>query len=128
MRESLVEISSQKAEISQHFYFQYGHRSHRELAHIPSPSNASHAGRAHPGRRERVGTARASTRYQDFRRSGWFTPNSATQNPAGSTTPRTKLHRRSVQAYDAISVGMLEALKAAIPQPAEMEAAPTRAR
>ena len=51
MRESLVEISSQKAEqFLNTFYFQYGHRSIADLAHIPFADRAALA-----ARRDRAG-------------------------------------------------------------------------
>jgi thymidylate synthase ThyX len=126
MRESLVEISSQKAEhFLNTFYFQYGHRSIADLAHIPfAIERLSMLAALTLVDETRWDGQERSTRYQDFRRSGWFTP-------AFTETKSGKHHHAAYaqaiadlfKAYDVISVGMLEALKAAISQPAEMEPA-----
>ncbi len=124
MRESLVEISSQKAEqFLNTFYFQYGHRSIADLAHIPfAIERLSMLAALTLVDETRWDGQERSTRYQDFRRSGWFTP-------AFSDTKSGKHHLVAYnqaiaglfKAYDELSMGMLEALKAVIPQPAEMK-------
>ena len=57
MRESLTEISAQRAEqFLNTFYFQYGHRSIADLAHIAfAVERLSPAGRHRPGRRAALG-------------------------------------------------------------------------
>jgi len=124
MRESLVEISSQKAEqFLNTFYFQYGHRSIADLAHIPfAIERLSMLAALTLVDETRWDGQERSTRYQDFRRSGWFTP-------AFTETKSGKQHHSAFneaiaelfKAYDEISLGMFEALKAAIPMPAEMK-------
>jgi thymidylate synthase ThyX len=120
MRESLVEISSQKAEqFLNTFYFQYGHRSIADLAHIPfAIEKLSLLAAIALVDETRWDGQERSTRYQDFRRSGWFTPALGDEACAAYTKAVEELFA----AYDALSLGMFDALKAAIPCPEEMKA------
>jgi thymidylate synthase ThyX len=119
MRESLVEISSQRAEqFLNTFYFQYGHRSIADLAHIPfAIEKLSLLAAVALVDETRWDGQERSTRYQDFRRSGWFTP-------ALSEATR-EAYTQAVEAlfasYDTLSLGMFEALTAAIPRPEEIK-------
>src|ERR1700744_5667232 len=118
MKESLAEISSQRAEqFLDTFYFQYGHRSIADLAHIPfAIERLSLLAAIELVDEQRWDGQERSTRYQNFRLSGWFTP------ALGDETPRyTAAVERLFAAYDKISSGMLTALKAAIPQPESMK-------
>ena len=76
MRESLTEISSQKAEqFLNTFYFQYGHRSIADLAHIPfAVERLSLLAAIALVDETRWDGQERSTRYQNFQRSGWYTP------------------------------------------------------
>lgn len=76
MKESLVEISAQRAEqFLNTFYFQYGHRSIADLAHIPfAIERLSLLAAIELVDEQRWDGQERSTRYQDFRRSGWYTP------------------------------------------------------
>src|SRR5277367_115294 len=76
MKESLAEISSQRAEqFLNTFYFQYGHRSIADLAHIPfAIERLSLLAAIALVDEQRWDGQERSTRYQNFRRSGWFTP------------------------------------------------------
>ncbi len=118
MKESLAEISSQRAEqFLNTFYFQYGHRSIADLAHIPfAIERLSLLAAIALVDEQRWDGQERSTRYQNFRTSGWFTPDLGAQ---------TETFTRSVEAmfagYDEIGAGMLEALKAAVPQPESMK-------
>ena len=116
MKQSLSEISSQRAEqFLNTFYFQYGHRSIADLAHIPfAVERLSLLAAISLVDEQRWDGQERSTRYQNFRKSGWFTP----QLPAAGYTASVEA---LFAAYDQVSAGMLEALKAAIPQPAEMK-------
>ena len=58
-----------------------------------------------------------STRYQDFRKSGWYTPELGSQAEFYSASIRTLFG-----GYDTVSQGMLAALKQAIVRPEEDEA------
>jgi len=118
MKESLSEISSQRAEqFLNTFYFQYGHRSIADLAHIPfAIERLSLLAAITLVDEQRWDGQERSTRYQNFRKSGWYTP---------QLGDRTAAYTSSVEAlfaaYDKVSAEMLEALKRTIPQPAEMD-------
>src|ERR1700723_3070369 len=83
MRESLVEISSQKAEqFLNTFYFQYGHRSIADLAHIPfAIERLSLLAAISLADEQRWDGQERPTRYQNFRRSGWYTPDLGRETP-----------------------------------------------
>src|SRR5712675_3174759 len=76
MKESLREISSQKAEkFLNTFYFQYGHRSIADLAHIVlAVERLSILAAITLADEQRWDGQERSTRYQDFRKGGYFTP------------------------------------------------------
>jgi len=118
MKQSLAEISSQRAEeFLNTFYFQYGHRSIADLAHIPfAIERLSLLAAITLVDEQRWDGQERSTRYQNFRKSGWFTP---------ALGDRTASYTASIEAlfaaYERVSAGTLEALKQAIPQPAEMK-------
>src|SRR5271156_6927856 len=76
MRESLAEINDQKAEkFLNTFYFQYGHRSIADLAHIAlAIERLSILAAIELADEQRWDGQERSTRYQDFKRSGYFVP------------------------------------------------------
>src|SRR6267142_526834 len=76
MKESLKEITLQKAEkFLNTFYFQYGHRSIADLAHIAlAIEKLSMIAAIVLVDEQRWDGQERSTRYQDFRKSGYFTP------------------------------------------------------
>ena len=76
MKESLKEISQQKAEkFLNTFYFQYGHRSIADLAHIAlAIEKLSILAAIVVADEQRWDGQERSTRYQDFRKSGYYTP------------------------------------------------------
>jgi thymidylate synthase ThyX len=76
MKESLKEISRQKAEkFLNTFYFQYGHRSIADLAHIAlAVERLSILAAIAVADEQRWDGQERSTRYQDFNKSGYFTP------------------------------------------------------
>jgi thymidylate synthase ThyX len=119
MRESLTEISAQRAEqFLNTFYFQYGHRSIADLAHIPfAVERLSLLAAIALVDETRWDGQERSTRYQDFRRSGWYTPKLSSLRRAAYTKAIEDLFA----SYDALSAGMFEVLKAAIPLPEEMK-------
>ena len=118
MRESLAEISSQRAEqFLNTFYFQYGHRSIADLAHIPMAiERLSLLAAIALVDEQRWDGQERSTRYQDFRKSGWYTPMLHTARPI-YTAAVEDLFR----AYQQVGEGMLRALKAQIARPDEMK-------
>jgi thymidylate synthase ThyX len=118
MKESLAEISAQRAEqFLNTFYFQYGHRSIADLAHIPfAIERLSLLAAIELVDEQRWDGQERSTRYQNFRRSGWYTPDLGSETPAFTAGVEALF-----TAYDRIGAGMLESLKAAIPQPESMK-------
>src|SRR6201994_618275 len=76
LRESLAEISSQKAEqFLNTFYFAYGHRSIADLAHVAfAIERLSLLAAIILVDEQRWDGQERSTRYQNFQKSGWFLP------------------------------------------------------
>ena len=76
MRESLSEISAQRAEqFLNTFYFQYGHRSIADLAHISfAVERLSLLAAIVLVDEQRWDGQERSTRYQNFQKSGWYFP------------------------------------------------------
>src|SRR5579875_830716 len=119
LRESLGEISTQRAEqFLNTFYFQYGHRSIADLAHIPmAVERLSLLAAIALADETRWDGQERSTRYQDFLRSGWFTPalTSATETTYNSAVEDL------FRAYAQLSQGMTEALKGIVARPETMK-------
>ena len=108
MRESLAEISSQRAEqFLNTFYFQYGHRSIADLAHIPfAIERLSLLAAIELVDEQRWDGQERSTRYQNFQKSGWFTPD------LGPDTPQyTAAIEDLFVAYEHTGAKMFEALR-----------------
>src|SRR5713101_4606964 len=84
MKEALKEINQQKAEkFLNTFYFQYGHRSIADLAHIAlAIERLSILAAIAVADEQRWDGQERSTRYQDFRKSGYFTPDFGTDGGA----------------------------------------------
>src|ERR1700693_1317836 len=76
MKESLKEITAQKAEkFLNTFYFQYGHRSIADLAHIAlAIEKLSILAAIAVADEQRWDGQERSTRYQDFKKSGYYVP------------------------------------------------------
>ena len=121
MRESLREISTQKAEkFLNTFYFQYGHRSIADLAHIAlAVERLSILAAIEVADEQRWDGQERSTRYQDFKKSGYFTPD------FGSDDEARKLYRETLDflfaEYDALSAYMARYLMSITPRPGEMK-------
>jgi thymidylate synthase ThyX len=121
MRDSLREISSQRAEqFLNTFYFQYGHRSIADLAHLAfAIERLSLLAAIVLVDEQRWDGQERSTRYQNFRKSGWYMPD------FGADQASADLFRESIEAlfgaYHEVAEGMLESLKGSIPRPAEMK-------
>src|ERR1017187_9805483 len=124
MKESLKEITAQKAEkFLNTFYFQYGHRSIADLAHIAlAIERLSILAAIVVADEQRWDGQERSTRYQDFRKSGYYTPNFA--NDAGAVSSRT-LYRETIESlfttYEKVSQRTFEYLASITPRPAEMK-------
>src|ERR1700747_1534966 len=86
MRESLAEINAQRAEqFLNTFYVQYGHRSIADLAHIPfAIERLSLVAAIELVDEQRWDGQERSTRYQNFRRSGWHTPDLGAETPTST--------------------------------------------
>jgi thymidylate synthase ThyX len=118
MKESLAEISTQRAEqFLNTFYFQYGHRSIADLAHIPfAIERLSLLAAIELVDEQRWDGQERSTRYQNFRRSGWYTPDLGAE-----TKTFTAAVEALFTAYDHVGAEMFEALKKAIARPESMK-------
>ena len=121
MKESLKEISSQKAEkFLNTFYFQYGHRSIADLAHIAlAIEKLSILAAIAVADEQRWDGQERSTRYQDFKKSGSFTPDFA------DDAPSRILYRETIAGlfseYEATSERMFHYLMSITPKPTEMK-------
>jgi thymidylate synthase ThyX len=123
MRESLAELNQQKAEkFLNTFYFQYGHRSIADLAHVClAVENISMLAAMEIVDEPKWDGQERSTRYQDFRETGYYVP-----NPLRST-PLEKIYRQLIEHlfteyYE--FVGLLENfLRVQIAKPPEMQEA-----
>ena len=126
MKESLREITSQKAEkFLNTFYFQYGHRSIADLAHIAlAIEKLSILAAIVVADEQRWDGQERSTRYQDFKKSGYYTPNFADGSSA-SAEDATALYRETIEslftAYEKVSQSTFEYLAGITPRPAEMK-------
>src|SRR6202045_3397833 len=121
MKESLREISTQRAEhFLNTFYFQYGHRSIADPAHVSfAIERLSLLAAIILVDEQRWDGQERSTRYQNFRKSGWYLPDF-------STSPATRVvFTEAVQAlfaeYHSSTETMLTWLKEQTPRPAEMK-------
>jgi len=121
MKESLREISSQKAEkFLNTFYFQYGHRSIADLAHVAlAVERLSILAAIELADEQRWDGQERSTRYQDFRKSGYFLPDFGADDEA-RTLYRETLNSLFAE-YDALSAHMTQHLISITPKPADMK-------
>jgi thymidylate synthase ThyX len=117
MRASLAEISAQRAEqFLNTFYFQYGHRSIADLAHIAfAVERLSLLAAIVLVDEQRWDGQERSTRYQNFLKSGWYFPE------FGSYSEPAQLYAKTVEnlfaAYQSTSAQVLEALRRRVPCP-----------
>lgn len=120
MKESLQEISRQKAEkFLNTFYFQYGHRSIADLAHIAlAIERLSILAAIAVADEQRWDGQERSTRYQDFKKSGYFTPHF-------EDIEKSCLYRATIEnlfaEYESLSERMFHYLASTTPRPAEMK-------
>ena len=117
MRESLAEISAQRAEqFLNTFYFQYGHRSIADLAHIAfAVERLSLLAAIVLVDEQRWDGQERSTRYQNFLKSGWFFPY------FGDDSVSAQLYADTIQdlfaTYQRTTAAVLEALRRRIACP-----------
>lgn len=117
MRESLAEISSQRAEqFLNTFYFQYGHRSIADLAHIAfAVERLSLLAAIVLADETRWDGQERSTRYQNFLESGWFFPG------FGADSASAELYSKTIESlfatYQKVSNSVFELLRARVARP-----------
>ncbi len=121
MKESLKEITAQKAEkFLNTFYFQYGHRSIADLAHIAlAIEKLSILAAIAVADEQRWDGQERSTRYQDFQKSGYHTPD------FGGDDQARALYRDTMnglfEVYEALSQRTYEYLAEITPRPEDMK-------
>jgi thymidylate synthase ThyX len=117
MRESLTEISAQRAEqFLNTFYFQYGHRSIADLAHIAfAVERLSLLAAIVLVDETRWDGQERSTRYQNFLESGWYFPG------FGEDSASAKLYGETIEnlfgAYRRVSAAVLDLLRGRVARP-----------
>ena len=121
MRESLTEISAQRAEqFLNTFYFQYGHRSIADLAHIAfAVERLSLLAAIVLVDEQRWDGQERSTRYQNFLKSGWYFPD------FGEDTGAAQLYSGTVEnlfaAYQRTTAAVLDLLRRSIACPESLK-------
>src|ERR1700756_2352423 len=121
MKESLKEINTQKAEkFLNTFYFQYGHRSIADLAHVAlAIEKLSILAAIAVADEQRWDGQERSTRYQDFKKSGYYLPD------FGGGEQARHLHRDTMDGlfgvYEVLSQRIYEYLAEITPRPEEMK-------
>ena len=121
MRESLTEISAQRAEqFLNTFYFQYGHRSIADLAHIAfAVERLSLLAAIVLVDEQRWDGQERSTRYQNFQKSGWYFPNFASDAPSAHLYSETVENLFST--YQRTTAAVHEALRQRVVRPEAMK-------
>ncbi len=121
MKQSLRELNAQRAEqFLNTFYFQYGHRSIADLAHIAfAVERLSLLAAIVLVDEQRWDGQERSTRYQDFKKSGWYLP------AFGSNDAARQLYTEHIDklfaSYEEISRGAVELLRSQVSKPEEMK-------
>src|SRR5215472_4523749 len=120
MLESIQELSAQKAEqFLNTFYFQYGHRSIADLAHLVFGLEQISILAAIDVVDEPIWDGQErSTRYQPFRKTGWHLPAEVSNTPAEATFCKTA--DALFLAYQQLSEALLEHLVESVPRPDDM--------
>ena len=121
MRESLAELNEQKAEkFLNTFYFQYGHRSIADLAHLAfAVERLSILAATIAVDEPRWDGQERSTRYQDFQKSGYFVPDFA--EDAGARALYCETVDLLFTEYRHFSEEMFRYLRDRTPKPDEMK-------
>jgi thymidylate synthase ThyX len=110
LRESLADISAQRAEqFLNTFYFQYGHRSIADLAHIAfAVERLSLLAAITLVDEQRWDGQERSTRYQNFMKSGWYMPD------FGADAESAKLYAGTIENLFAVYQQTTKAVQAAL--------------
>jgi thymidylate synthase ThyX len=121
MRESLTEISRQRAEqFLNTFYFQYGHRSIADLAHIAlAIERLSLMAAIFLVDEQRWDGQERSTRYQNFLKSGWYLPDFGTDSASAQLYSKTI--EKLFAAYQNTTAAVLESLRRRVPCPESLQ-------
>jgi len=121
MKESLREISSQRAEqFLNTFYFQYGHRSIADLAHIAfAIERLSLLAAITLVDEQRWDGQERSTRYQNFRKSGWYMPEFGADRASASLYAETI--EELFAEYHTVFEAVFGSLKEQVRKPEEMK-------
>lgn len=121
MKESLAELNEQRAEkFLNTFYFQYGHRSIADLAHIAfAIEKLSILAAIVLVDEQRWDGQERSTRYQNFKKGGYYVPD------FGERSDLEGIYRDSIRhlfsEYEVLSEGMWRYLADRVPKPSEMK-------
>ncbi|HVP63863.1 MAG TPA: FAD-dependent thymidylate synthase, partial [candidate division Zixibacteria bacterium] len=120
MRESLAELNEQKAEkFLDTFYFQYGHRSIADLAHVAiAIERLSMLAATVVVDETRWDGQERSSRYQDFKKSGYYTPEFS--SPTSASRYRETIDFLFAE-YREFSERMFQHLVTRTPRPEEMK-------
>ena len=126
MKESLREISTQRAEhFLNTFYFQYGHRSIADLAHVAfAIERLSLLAAIILVDEQRWDGQERSTRYQNFQKSGWYLPDFSSGASDGKVFTEavfTEGIKALFAEYHSTTETMFAYLKGQIARPAEMK-------
>jgi thymidylate synthase ThyX len=121
MRESLKEISAQRAEqFLNTFYFQYGHRSIADLAHIAfAVERLSLLAAIVLVDEQRWDGQERSTRYQNFLKSGWYFPDFAGDSPSAHLYAKTI--ENLFETYQRTTAAVQEVLRRRVALPGELK-------
>ena len=121
MRESLSEISAQRAEqFLNTFYFQYGHRSIADLAHIAfAVERLSLLAAIVLVDEQRWDGQERSTRYQNFQKSGWYFPKFASDSKSAQLY--TETINKLFATYQRVTAAVHDALRQRVACPEAMK-------
>jgi thymidylate synthase ThyX len=121
MRESLTEISAQRAEqFLNTFYFQYGHRSIADLAHIAfAVERLSLLAAIVLVDEQRWDGQERSTRYQNFQKSGWYLPDFGSDTASATLYTQTIDHLSAT--YQHVTAAVHDALRQRVTRPDAMK-------
>src|ERR1017187_1461679 len=121
MKEALKEISLQKAEkFLNPFYFQYGHRSIADLAHIAlAVEKLSILAAIVLVDEQRWDGQERSTRYQNFLKSGWYFPDFGEDSSSAQLYARTR--ENLFAAYQRTTAAVLDLLRQRIACPESLK-------
>jgi thymidylate synthase ThyX len=121
IRESLAEINSQRAEqFLNTFYFQYGHRSIADLAHVAfAVERLSLLAAIVLVDEQRWDGQERSTRYQNFMKSGWYLPDFGGDSKSGELYSKTVDHLFA--AYQNTTAAVLDVLRSKVERPESLK-------